>query len=64
MPEDFQISSSMVPVELEFLSEYPEELYEWDDFMKYFPVMQGNLHMHPMFWKMYLWQSHKQKEVN
>ena len=54
----------MVPVELEFLSEYPEELYEWDDFMKYFPVMQGNLHMHPMFWKMYLWQSHKEKEVN
>ena len=41
MSEDFQVSSSMVPVKLEFLSEHPDELYEWDDFMKYFPIMQG-----------------------
>lgn len=64
MPEDYQVSSSMIPVNLEFLSEYPEELYEWDEFMKYFPVMQGNLHMHPVFWKIYTHQLHLKDNKN
>lgn len=64
MPEDFQLSSSMVPVDLELLSEYPEELYEWDEFMEYFPVIQGNLHMHPVFWKIYTHQLHLKENKN
>ena len=64
MSEDFQVSSSMVPVKLEFLSEHPDELYEWDDFMKYFPIMQGNLHMHPVFWKVYTHQLHLKNNKN
>lgn len=64
MSEDFQVSSSMVPVKLEFSSEHPDELYEWDDFMKYFPIMQGNLHMHPVFWKIYTHQLHLKNNKN
>jgi hypothetical protein len=64
MSEEYQVSSSMIPVNLEFLSEYPKELYEWDEFMKYFPVMQGNLHMHPVFWKIYTHQLHLKENKN
>lgn len=64
MSEDYQVSSSMIPGNLEFLSGYPVELYEWDEFMKYFPVMQGNLHMHPVFWKIYTHQLHLKENKN
>lgn len=43
---------------------YPEELYEWDDFMRYFPIMQGNYSMHPIFWKIYAYSIEKNKEHN
>ena len=44
--------------------EYPEELYEWEDFMRYFPIMQGNYTMHPMFWKLYVYQNESHENIN
>lgn len=64
MPDDFPITSSTFPIDFDIYDEYPEELYEWDDFMKYFPVMQGNYSMHPIFWKLYAYTVEKIKEHN
>jgi len=64
MPDDFPITSSTFPLDLALDGEYPEELYEWEDFMKYFPIMQGNYNMHPIFWKLYAYTTEKSKEYN
>ena len=58
------ITSSLTPLDLQVLDEYPEELYEWEDFMKYFPIMQGNYTMHPMFWKLYTYQNETHENIN
>lgn len=58
------ITSSLTPLDLQVLDEYPEELYEWEDFMKYFPIMQGNYTMHPMFWKLYAYQNESHENIN
>ena len=64
MDDDIILTQSLTPDDLESFNEYPEELYEWEDFMKYFPIMQGNYTMHPIFWKLYEYQYNKQKNVN
>jgi len=64
MADDNVITSSLTPQDLQTLDEYPEELYEWEEFMKYFPIMQGNYVMHPIFWKLYHYQIQKQTEHN
>ena len=64
MIDEKVITSSLTPLDLQILDEYPEELYEWEDFMRFFPIMQGNYTMHPMFWKLYMYQEEKNKEHN
>jgi len=64
MIDEKVITSSLTPIDLQILDEYPEELYEWEDFMRFFPIMQGNYTMHPMFWKLYMYQEEKNKEHN
>ena len=49
---------------LEIQDKYPMELYDWEDFMEYFPIMQGNLGMHPIFWEMYYNYEVKIKTIN
>ena len=58
------ITSSLTPLDLQVLDENPEELYEWEDFMRYFPIMQGNYTMHPMFWKLYVYQNESHENIN
>ena len=64
MADDNIITSSLTPQDLQTLDEYPEKLYEWEEFMKYFPIMQGNYTMHPIFWKLYAYQEKRLKNLN
>ena len=48
----------------ELLGGFPKELYEWDDFIEYFPRIQGNLSMHPIVWRIYIEEHEKRTEHN
>ena len=50
--------------ESELLADFPKELYEWDDFIEYFPRIQGNLSMHPIIWRIYIEEHEKRTEHN
>ena len=50
--------------ESELLAGFPKELYEWDEFIEYFPSMQGNFSMHPMIWRIYINEYEKRTEYN
>ena len=64
MPDNTPITSSEFFFDFEAFDRYPQELYEWDDFMKYFPMMGGSFDMHPILWKIYEYQEKTTKEYN
>jgi len=64
MDDEIILTQSLTSDDFESFNDYPEELYEWDDFMEYFPTMAGNYNMNPLLWKIYAYQERARTEVN
>ena len=65
MKQDIPLTSSYdFPENIDQMADYPDELYDWDDFMTYFPMIQGNMYMSPFIWKVWAYNQDKKYKYN
>lgn len=65
MNNDFPITSSYIsPDNNAGMMDFPDELYDWDDFLTYFPIIQGNWYMSPFIWKVWAYNNDRKHKYN